>query len=60
MNNEELIKYQDKSLIAQAWDFMKVNKKWWLLPIIILLILTGALIVFGSSSSLTPFIYALG
>jgi len=51
---------QNKSLLKELWDFLKVRKKWWLLPIIIFLILVGGLIVFGASSSLSPFIYALG
>ena len=50
----------NKSLIFELWDFLKVRKKWWLLPIIILLIMAGALIIFGQSSALSPFIYALG
>lgn len=50
----------NRSLIGEAWDFLKVRKKWWLLPIVILLILVGALIIFGQSSVLSPFIYALG
>ena len=50
----------NKSLLFELWDFLKVRKKWWLLPIIILLIMSGALIIFGQSSALSPFIYALG
>jgi len=46
-------------MIEDLWGFMKENKKWWLLPIIITLILLGILIIFGQSSSLSPFIYAL-
>jgi len=41
------------------WDFLKVRKKWWLLPIIIVLLLVGALIVFGSGSAVAPFVYTL-
>ena len=37
----------NKSLIFEIWDFLKVRKKWWLLPVIILLIMAGALIIFG-------------
>lgn len=51
---------KNKSLIFEVWDFLKVRKKWWLLPIIIMLLLVGVLIIFGASSSLSPFIYALG
>jgi hypothetical protein len=50
----------NKMILWEVWDFLKVRKKWWLLPIIILLVLSGALIIFGQSSALSPFIYALG
>lgn len=50
---------KNKSLLGEVWDFLKVRKKWWLLPIIVMLILVGILIVFGQSSALSPFIYAL-
>ncbi|MBU2615811.1 MAG: hypothetical protein KKC19_01785 [Nanoarchaeota archaeon] len=50
----------NRSLLFEVWDFLKVRKKWWLLPILILLVMAGALIIFGQSSALSPFIYALG
>jgi len=50
----------NKSLLGEVWDYLKIRKKWWLLPIIILIMLAGALIIFGQSSALSPFIYALG
>jgi len=50
----------NRSLLMEIWGFLKERKKWWLLPIILMLILVGALIIFGHSSSLSPFIYALG
>jgi len=50
---------KNKGLLLELWDFMKVRKKWWLLPIVIMLVLVGILIVFGQSSALSPFIYAL-
>ncbi len=46
-------------LISELWGFMKVRKKFWLLPIIVILFLLGALIVFTESSAVAPFIYAL-
>ena len=46
-------------LLREFWGFMKVRKKFWLLPIIIVLALLGALIVFTESSAVAPFIYAL-
>jgi hypothetical protein len=50
----------NKSLLLEVWDYLKVRKKWWLLPIIVLIVIAAVLIVFGQSSVLSPFIYALG
>ena len=41
------------------WAFMKVRKKFWLLPLIIILLGFGALIVFTSGSAIAPFVYTL-
>lgn len=49
----------NKSLVGEFFDFLKVRKAWWLTPIVIMLVLLGALIVVGQSSALSPFIYAL-
>ena len=51
---------KNKGLIKELWRYLKVRKKWWLLPILIMLVLVGVLIIFGQSSALSPFIYALG
>lgn len=47
------------SILSELWEFLKVRKKWWLLPIIIFLVLLGALIVITQGSALAPFIYAI-
>jgi hypothetical protein len=49
----------NQSLIGEFWEFLKVRKKFWLLPIIVILLLLGALIVFTESSAIAPFIYTL-
>ncbi len=49
----------NKSLLGELWSFLRVRKAWWLTPIIIMLFLVGTLIVFGQSSAVSPFIYAL-
>ena len=41
------------------WGFLKVRKKFWLLPIIAILLLFGLLIVLTSGSAIAPFIYTL-
>ena len=45
--------------LKDFWGFLKVRKKFWLLPIIIFLLLFGVLIVLTSGSAIAPFIYTL-
>jgi len=45
--------------IKDIWGFLKVRKKFWLLPIIITLLVFGVLIVLTSGSAIAPFIYTL-
>ena len=46
-------------VLTDLFDFVKGQKKWWLLPTIILLLLVGIAIIIAESSVLSPFIYAL-
>jgi len=46
-------------ILAELWAFMRVRKKWWLLPIIVVLLLVGALLIFAQGSALAPFIYTI-
>lgn len=46
-------------LLKEFWEFMKVRKKFWLMPIIFILLLLGVLIVFAETSAIAPFIYTL-
>jgi hypothetical protein len=45
--------------LNDLWGFIKVRKKFWLVPIILVMLLLGALIVFSSGSAVAPFIYTL-
>ena len=45
--------------LKELWLFMKVRKRFWLLPIIVMLMALGALIILGESSAIAPFIYTL-
>lgn len=47
------------SLIRELWAFMRVRKKWWLLPLITVMLLVGMLLVFAQGSALAPFIYTI-
>lgn len=45
--------------LQDLWQFLKVRKKFWLLPIILILVLLGALVVASQQSALATFIYTL-
>jgi hypothetical protein len=47
------------SFIKELWNFMRVRKKFWLLPIFLMMALFGALIVMSQGSAVAPFIYTL-
>jgi hypothetical protein len=47
------------SIIKEFWDFLKVRKKWWLLPIVVFLLLLGLLIILTEGTAVAPFIYTL-
>ena len=46
-------------LLKDLWGYLKVRKKFWLLPLIIVLLLIGLLVVLSSSSAIAPFIYTI-
>ncbi len=46
-------------LLGQLWAYMRIRKKWWLLPIIVVMLLVGMLLVFAQGSALAPFIYTI-
>lgn len=43
----------------ELWSFLRVRKKFWLLPIIVMALLFGALLMVAQSSAIAPFIYTL-
>jgi hypothetical protein len=45
--------------LKDLWGFMKVRKKFWLLPIILTMLIFGVLIVLTGGSAIAPFIYAV-
>ena len=49
---------QSVGIVREFWDFLRYNKKWWLLPIlIVLLLVTGLVLLSGTTAA--PFIYTL-
>ena len=47
------------SFIKELWMFIRVRKKYWLLPIFVVMALLGVLIVLSQGSAIAPFIYTL-
>jgi hypothetical protein len=45
--------------VQELWMFMRVRKKYWLLPVLFVLALFGGLIVLTQGSAVAPFIYTL-
>jgi hypothetical protein len=45
--------------LKEFLDFIKVRKKYWLLPILVVLVLFGVLIVLSQGTAVAPFIYTI-
>ncbi len=47
------------NFIMEFCKFLRVRKKYWLMPIIIVLLLFGGLIILSQGSAVAPFIYTI-
>ncbi len=47
------------AFLRELWQFLKVRKKVWMLPIIIVMVILGGLLVLAQGSVMAPFIYTL-
>lgn len=47
------------AFLMEMWEFLKVRKKFWLLPIMLVLLVFGGLIVVVQGSAVAPFIYTI-
>lgn len=47
------------SILKEFWKFLRVGKRYWLIPIVFFLLLLGAILVVSQGSVLAPFIYSL-
>ena len=45
--------------LKEFWEFLKVRRKYWLLPIILVLVIFGGLIILSQGSVIAPFIYTI-
>jgi hypothetical protein len=47
------------SFLAELWMFLRVRKKFWLLPIILIMLALGGLLILAQGSAVAPFIYTI-
>lgn len=47
------------SFLRELWAFMRVRKKYWLLPVLVSVLLLGGLIVLSQGSAVAPMIYTI-
>jgi hypothetical protein len=45
--------------LAELWSFLRIRKKYWLLPILTMMVIFGGLVVLTQGSAVAPFIYTL-
>ena len=47
------------SFLSEIWLFIRVRKKYWLLPVLLTMVLFGGLVVLSQGSAVAPFIYTI-
>ncbi|MGB7278459.1 MAG: DUF5989 family protein [Pseudolabrys sp.] len=47
------------AFLAELWRFIRVRKKFWLLPILFMMVVFGGLVLLTQGSAVAPFIYTL-
>jgi hypothetical protein len=45
--------------LSDLWKFLRVRKKYWMIPLLVFLLTFGALVVLTGGSAVAPFIYAI-
>ena len=45
--------------LVELWRFMRLRKKFWLLPILVMMVVFGGLVILTKGSAIAPFIYTL-
>ncbi len=47
------------SFIIELWQFLRIRKKFWLMPIILMMAIFGGLVILAQGSAVAPFIYTI-
>lgn len=56
---EEAGNEKEPGFVAEFFEMLMDNKKYWMIPIIVVLLIFGGLIILGGGSAAAPFIYTL-
>ena len=47
------------SFLKELWAYMRMRKKFWLLPIVVMMVVFGGLVILTQGSAVAPFIYTI-
>ena len=47
------------SFLLELWTFIRVRKKFWLLPVLVMMLIFGGLLILAQGSAIAPFIYTI-
>ena len=47
------------SFLKELWSFLKIRKKFWMIPVIVVILVMGGLLLLAQGSAVAPFIYTL-
>jgi hypothetical protein len=47
------------SFARELWAFLRIRKKFWLLPVIVMALVFGVFLILAQTSAIAPFIYTL-
>ncbi len=50
--------HSSDNVLVELWEFLRCNKKYWLLPLVAMLLVFGLMVVL-SGTGVAPFIYTL-
>jgi Family of unknown function (DUF5989) len=47
------------AFVMELWRFMRVRKKFWLVPVLVVMVVFGGLVALTKGSAVAPFLYTL-
>lgn len=53
-----LAERRQTNILLELWSFLRVNRKWWLMPILLALLLVGLFLILATTGA-APLIYTL-